>query len=222
MYLRLSIQGALPGGEVWSVNPAFHFNAAFSPTWDQASGDAIVTALLNAITTTTLPAALRTLLSSVGTITGYRLEGRGENEELLGVSQDLYSTPLAGLGSSTKTNQAAMVLSLRTTTPGATGRGRLYWPALGAVLTASTGRLSTPTTADIATGAVALLELISETIENNAGVFPWTDVLLGVRSVRDSTTRTVTRIQVGDIVDTQRRRRDTLPENYLTRPYPAP
>jgi hypothetical protein len=30
----------------------------------------------------------------------------------------------------------------------------------------------------------------------------------------------VTRLQVGDIIDTQRRRRDTLPENYLTIAYP--
>lgn len=222
MYFRLSIKGGLPGGEVWSVNPAFHFNAAFAPQWDQASGDAIVTALLNAITTVTLPTALKSLLSTAGTITSYRLEGRDEDDELLGVSEDLYSTPLAGSGGSTKTNQAAMVLSLRTTTPGASGRGRMYWPALGATLTASTGRLATPTTADIAAGAVALLELIQETIEANAGLFPFTDVLLGVRSPTDHVTRTVTRIQVGDIVDTQRRRRDTLPENYLTRPYPAP
>jgi hypothetical protein len=220
VYLRLSIQGSLPGGEVWSVNPAFHFNAALSPTWDQASGDAIVAALIAGISSSEIPTALRTLMSSTGFLTGYRLEGRDEDESLLGVSEGLYGAPVPGLGTYSKTNQAAMVISLRTSTPGARGRGRLYWPAVGASASSTTGRLSNPTTSDIANGASALLELISSIIDANAGVFPWTDVILGVRSLSDHQTRTVTRLQVGDIIDTQRRRRDTLPENYLTIAYP--
>lgn len=220
MYLRLGIQGSLPGGEVWSVNPAFHFNAVLSPTWDQASADAIVAALIAGISSSEIPTALRTLLSSTGFLTGYRLEGRDEDESLLGVSEGLYPAPVPGLGTYSKTNQAAMVLSLRTSTPGARGRGRMYWPAVGAGVSGTTGRLSNPTTTDIANGAKALLVLISTIIDANAGIFPWSDVILGVRSVTDHATRTVTRIQVGDIVDTQRRRRDTLPENYLTVTYP--
>lgn len=220
MYLRLSIQGALPGGEVWSVNPAFHFNAVLAPTWDQASGDAIVAALIAAISSTEVGTALRTVMSSSATITGYRLEGRDEDESLLGVSEGLYGAPIPGLGTYSKTNQAAIVVSLRTTTPGAKGRGRMYWPATGASVSATTGRLSNPTPTDIANGAGALLELIQNTIEANAGLFPWSEVLLGVRSGTDHVTRTVTRLQVGDIVDTQRRRRDTLPENYVSVLYP--
>lgn len=221
MYFRLSIKGSLPGGEVWSVNPAFHFNAAFAPQWDQDSGDAIVQALLAAVTSTTLPTPLEDVMSNQAKITGFRLEGRGEFEELLGVSEDIYGTPLAGTGSPTKPNQSAIVLSLRTQTPGASGRGRIYWPALGATLSTTTGKMTIPTTVQLADGAVALLELIQETIEANAGLFPFTDVLLGVRSVTDHVTRTVTKIQVGDALDTQRRRRDTLPENYYTTGFPA-
>lgn len=220
MYLRLSMKGSLPGGEVWSINPAFHFNAALAPTWDQASADAIVAALITGISSTEIGSALRTCLSTTGFVTGYRLEGRDEDGSLLGVSEGLYGAPIPGLGTYSKTNQAAIVISLRTTTPGARGRGRIYWPAVGASASATTGRLSNPSTTDIANGAGALLELMSSIIQANAGVFPWTSVLLGVRSGTDNVTRTVTRLQVGDVIDTQRRRRDTLPENYVSVNYP--
>jgi hypothetical protein len=220
MYFRLSIMGTLPGDEKWTVNPAFHLNLTIGPAWDQASGDAIVQALVAAVTTAALPTSLKNLMSSAAYITGYRLEGRDEDESLLGVSEAFYPTPINGLGTMTKTLQAATVLSLRTNTPGARGRGRMYWPALGAALSTTTGRLTTPTTAAIATDAVALMVLIQETIEANAGIFPFSDVLLGVRSVTDHQTRTVVRIQVGDVVDTQRRRRDTLPETYASAAMP--
>lgn len=220
MYLRLSILGTLPGDEKWSVNPAYHFNAIFSPAWDQASADAIVAALVAGITTTTLPTELKALMSSSAAITGFRLEGRGESEELLGVAEAFYVTPLTGTGTASKPNQAAVVCSLRTTTPGARGRGRMYWPALAIALSTTTGRVLTPTPAATATAFATLLSAIGTIIKNNAGVFPWTDVLLAVRSTTDHASRTVNRLQVGDVLDTQRRRRDTLPENYSAVNYP--
>lgn len=216
MYLRLSIQGAMSGGEVWSVNPAFHFNAALAPTWDQESADAIVAALVAGVTASTIPPELRTLMSSSATFTGYRLEGRDEDESLLGVAEAFYTTPIAGTGTQSKVNQSALVLSLRTILPGARGRGRMYWPALGATITPGTGKLSAPTPAILALATTVLLHLIEDIIRDNAGLFPWTEVLTGVRSQTDHVTRTVTRVQVGDVLDTQRRRRDMLAETYAS------
>ena len=217
MYFRLSISGTLFASEKWSVNPCFHFNAAIAPVWDQASGDAIVAAL-GALPAP--PAGLLTPLGAGGRLSGFRLEGRDEDESLLGVSELSFPPGVAGTGTTTKSSQDSLVLSLRTDTPGASGRGRLYWPALGATLDSTSGKLSSPTPATAASAAVTYLTSIQEAIEDNAGVFPFTSVLLGVRSTTQHVTRTVNRIQVGDVLDTQRRRRDAFVETYASAVYP--
>ncbi|MGK4456075.1 hypothetical protein, partial [Klebsiella pneumoniae] len=73
------------------------------------------------------------LLSTNGSVTGFRVENRGEDEELLNVGEAAYTSPITGTGTASKSPQDAITISLRTSTPGARGRGRIYWPALGAV-----------------------------------------------------------------------------------------
>jgi hypothetical protein len=112
------------------------------------------------------------------------------------------------------------VLSLRTATPGPTGRGRLYWPALGATLS-SAFVMTTPTPAQAAADAKAFLKEVGDAMNAYyASVSAAKTVVASVRSVKNHTSRDITSIQVGSVLDTQRRRRKSLPESYASVTYP--
>jgi len=103
-----------------------------------------------------------------------------------------------------------VVFSLRTNSPGGSGRGRLYWPALGGGITAA-GRLGTSNVTAFMGGMKTYLLAIRDILAAN---FPLIGFDVAVRSRATKTTPHVVRMQVGDVVDTQRRRRDHLPESY--------
>jgi hypothetical protein len=217
MYFRLSIQGTLASGEVWSINPCFNLGGSFTPIWDQPSGDDIAQALLDVV----IPTPLKDAYSAAGAITGYRLEGRGDDHTLLGVAESAFTSPVVGTAAATKPPQTAMVFSLRTNTPGASGRGRLYLPALSVQISATNFRVSSTAVEAFLTAMSEYLRDVQDTIKANAGVFPWSTVELCVVSKTTGNRPLVTRIQAGDILDTQRRRRDKLTENYQAQPFPG-
>jgi len=121
-----------------------------------------------------------------------------------------------GNGAAYKPYPTAVVLSLRTSTPGASFRGRCYWPASGIGVNSSGRHGSAGTmsadfaqlTTDIATAAGLA-----------AGVDPFQ---LCVFSRTLDVVTPVTSIRCGDVPDTQRRRRDALAETYETEPWPVP
>lgn len=212
-YVRVSILGSLSGGEVWSVNPTYDPTGEFGSSVDQTQLDAAATA----IAAISPGAQLLSNMSTLAQITGARVEVRDDNTDaLLGISQAVRTPALSGTGSPLMPPQAAIVASLRTNTPGASGRGRLYWPAMGAGIT-STGRIATATTATNNTSMKTYLLAIRDAL---ATAFPTIGFNLAIRSRTTKTTPWVVRIQTGDVVDTQRRRRDNLPENYASAPIP--
>lgn len=218
MYLRLTLLGNATNGERWSVNPIYDPEGEIQNSWNQANGDLMAAAAANVVP----PAQLLSLMSSTLTITGVRLEGRhNSTDELLGVSEFLHTTPIVGTGTLRLPLQAAVVISLRTDTPGGRGRGRLYWPACGATLSTA-GRLSSPTETVVVGAAQTYLRGISDAMDASVPPDPLTSIHLAVRSRTAKTTPHVNRLQVGDVVDTQRRRRDALPENYANAVYPGP
>lgn len=207
-YVRVSILGASPGGEVWSINPVFDPTGEF-PGWNQANADAAIVAI-NALT---IPLTLLQCLSTALTVTGSRLEVRDDgNDSLIGISEGARTTAQSGTGTPRLPAQGALVASLRTNTPGASGRGRLYWPAVGASIDTNL-RLSSPTTAAFAADMKTYLNNIAGAL---AASFTSIGFNLAVRSRATQTTPHVARIQVGNVFDTQRRRRDNIPEAYST------
>lgn len=96
----------------------------------------------------------------------------------------------------------------------------MYWPALACSLNASF-QLSTPVPATVASSVKTLLQAINTAMD---GVYVAAAsalrVALSVRSGTDHVCRNVTSIQIGSILDTQRRRRDLLPEAYSSIAYP--
>lgn len=206
-YVRVSILGTFASEEVWSVNPVFDPNAEFGTGVDQAALD---TAALN-IANIGVPTSLRLALSTSGIRTGCRLEVRDDGDDsLLATSLQASATPQAGTATVLLPPQSAVVFSIRTNTPGGSGRGRIYWPAMGCQIT-STGRLNLPLNATLATDFRSYTNSIRSAL---ATAFPTIGFDLAVRSKTTHTTPHAVRVQVGNIIDTQRRRRDNLPESY--------
>lgn len=207
--LRVSIQGSMPGGEVWSVNPCFATNG---------SGAVVPNSELQAIATgmaaVPVPTALRLLNVAGVTVDSIRVEAR----TIAGVLEQQVDAPITapnfGQGSAKLPYQSSVVLSLRTLVPGGRGRGRLYWPATAPTLDESTLRITLPAIGDIATAAETYLSGMVTAAQVElpaASLIVWSRVA--------SLTSPVVNILVGDIVDTQRRRRDAVAEAYASVPF---
>lgn len=209
------INGTLPGGEVWSVNPRYigNFGPDISNYPDLLSWATAIGALN---TGNVLPMTLRTLLSTAGAVTSVRVEYRDAGDRLQQAAEYVLPSPAAGVGNASKPFQTALVSSLLTGRPGRSYRGRLYWPALGATISATDLRVSDTTAQSICTAVGQFLTAIGNAAP--AG----TDMALAVVSQTLSTRSAVTGIQVGDVLDVQRRRRDSLQEGRFSAPFPTP
>lgn len=219
MYFRLQLSGTIAGIEQFSLNPVFDVEGETSEGWIQTVANNMVTAAA----AVDIPANLLFLASSRSVFQELRLEGRSSaDDSLIGVAVAAYTGEQPGSAAvAVMPPQSAVVISMRTDTPSASGRGRIYWPALGAQI-GSTLRLSSPTTEQLAQDAATYLNGVQTALQNASEGFPsWTTMPLAVRSKTTKTTPHVRRLMVGDVIDTQRRRRDALPENYATLAYPA-
>lgn len=213
-YCRVSILGQAPGGEVWSVNPVFDPTGEFPGGVDQTALDAATDAIA-ALSPGTL---LLTFMSSALTVTGARVEVRDDGTDaLIGTSTQLRATPLSGSASALRGAQTALVLSLRTNTPGGSGRGRIYWPAIGRSVDSQL-RFSATDTLGAATEMRTYLNAMRSAL---ATAFPTIGFDLAVRSRQTHTTPHVNKIQVGNVPDTQRRRRDKMIEDYQSLTFPT-
>lgn len=205
------IQGTMPGGEVWSVNLRWAQPGDDLETFEQLSQWAsdIGTALV--ASTTISP--LRVAMSAACTINLVRTEFVATGGELVAAADFTLPTPLAGSNTPTKPFQTAIVCSLLTLRPGRSYRGRIYWPALGIAMEASTLRLALGTRTSLLTGFAALFDLIRDAApaEDQPNLI--------VASATAGVNTQVQQIAVGDVLDTQRRRRDSLQEQYSIAPY---
>lgn len=211
------IQGAMPGGEVWSVNPRF-YSAASGPVidyeellmWANEVGDIV----------TNLPenGSLKQFLSSVASITSVRVESISPSGTLVQAAEWVPSIGVTGTGLGNKPFQTAVVASLLTGRPGRSFRGRLYWPALNVTLSGTTLRLS-------AGQGQAFANAMAEFLTDISAASPADPSLtLSVVSQTLNVATPVNLISVGDVLDVQRRRRDSLLElrSSQVMPYSAP
>lgn len=213
VYIRVSIIGAMSGGEQWSVNPVYDPSGEIFTGGNQDNLDAAAQLIANR----TLPADLLTMLTTSASRTGARLEVRDNvTDALQQISIAGSTTAAVGVGSLKLPFQSAAVVSVRTDTPGASGRGRLYWPAMGATLTTQ-NRLQSPAPATLLSSFKTYLAGIEADLET---AYPGIPFNLSVRSKTTKNTPHAVRLQLGDIIDTQRRRRDALPEAYSSVSFP--
>lgn len=206
-YARVSIQGSLPGGEDWSVNPAFDAGLT-PPTDDQFAiwGDNIRDGFAGS--TSLLPQQVAQLLSGNGAITNIRVTRYAESGHVIWYHDSPLSTPVTGTGTITGPTTQALVVSLSAGLFARSGRGRLFWPAMRYPVDPSTGRFQQGALA----GTLDQFKTMFVGIEQAA---PSTlTPLLSVYSAKLGVPQHVTQLRLGDVMDSQRRRKDKLKETY--------
>lgn len=204
--IKVSILGSMPGSEVWSVNPVFALTTGSVVSTPEC---AAIAAAVNAVT---VPTGLRNVMTANTQVIGARAEARTVGGTLEAIAEANRVTPVFGSGGSALPYQSALVATLQTLTAGGRGRGRLYWPATGASLDLTTLRLDSSLHSGFLSAMVTYLTAVEAAVD---GAIDET-VSLAVWSRTANALPQVTSIRVGNIIDTQRRRRDALSETYLS------
>lgn len=207
---KVVLNGTMIGGEIWSTGITYAGpggevieSAEGCQDWAEA-----VAALFPSIIANDLGNYLSTSAEVTG-VTVYHYPASGP-ADALGTAPTPDSP---GLTAITCPFQTSVVMSMRTASAGASFRGRNYWPALAADIL-STGRIATGDATDLATRWTELLVAIAE-----ASTLTPTPVPMIYSATRNLITP-VTFVSVGDVPDTQRRRRNALVESYSSAPYP--
>lgn len=216
-YNRVIISGNCPGStDQWSVGLCYGSQVIGANLDDLAELEEWADLIVARITA--FPAGtLLQLLSTSGSITGVRTEYRLGDDSLQYAAETTLSK--AGTGTANKVLQAALVISLRTSRVGRSYRGRVYWPAWN--YTPVAGALTVDPT--VRSGLLNDFAALAEGISVDAlAADPTSEVSLRVRSSTLNSETLVTELQVGSVLDTQRRRRDDTVEVYSSLPYPAP
>ena len=191
---RHRLEGTFPG-EIWSFGLYTDSNlsvAAAQSAWMTGITNfwAEATALFSADVATT-----RAVTVELDPSTGKQLTGAENTRTDVGTS-----------AAETLPFQCAPVVSLRTATLSRAGRGRFYAPSL-AVDQVDGGRLLIAARDTLADAALELVQGVT----GGGG-----NVVIYHRS--SGTTTPVTSLDVGDVIDTQRRRRNQLVEARTSRP----
>jgi hypothetical protein len=117
---------------------------------------------------------------------------------------------VAGSGTTVLPLQSALVYTLVTARPGRSYRGRMYWPVLTQAIPAD-GKLPT-TSITLAARALSFVQML-ETLSQEAPLATMAPVVV---SKAQNVVTEVTAVRVGNVVDTQRRRRDNLVETFAS------
>lgn len=209
-HLQLRVNGLIGTNQTWSVNPKFVVpgNPPAVPT--QAVMDAWATAVAALNGGDVIPDY--TLLSVAASVTGVTASYINEDNQTVVVAERVLDTPAVGVGAPSFPGQCAVVTSLITNIPGRRTRGRLYWPFLALGIDSETLRLTPSDAQAIATVTGTWLHDVAAAFGSTGPLIP------SVVSLAGGTSAPIVSVRVGDVVDTQRRRRDQLLENYVSAP----
>lgn len=207
---RMTLSGGLASNtERWSVGAWFEDPNASTPPI-AAEVQAWATAIAAAIPTA-IGGSLRNALTTSGTIDTVNTYWYPSLAGPAGLSGAAPVT-FAGLGTAIHPLPTSMVGSLKTGRAGRRYRGRSYWPAVGLTVDAA-GKFT-------ATDTTAVPQRFKDLFNAIEDAFPSTgSIRLVVASKAANEVTPVTSISVGNVPDTQRRRRDGLIEAYTTVAY---
>lgn len=211
-HVRVTFNGGMPGGERWSCSLAFGSDLALP--WQPQDPELLTMAEQAQNVWSVFHKSFDAHFSEAVTLQRTDARVIDETGRTIRLQQVAPALPVAGQNNPLLPNQCAVVLSLRTATPGARGRGRLYLPALhvGADLN---GRLAASVRDKIADVAKTMLDGMNTAAET-AG-YAETNALCIASGVGLGSCPDVRQLKVGDVIDTQRRRRDAIVESYATR-----
>lgn len=210
-YNRIVLEGFLGAGvENWScgLNFATATDGAVSTPVDLAVWAEAIRASFSA--TNTWNANLKACWGSNGSLQKVKAYYYDSITGPAGAVGESTGGPVAGSGSLTMPPQCSVVASLLTGIAGRRTRGRIYWPRVTGSLDAGFKISGTPVPALLAPAFADFLEdtALASGLE---GLQP-----VVVSKVGAGALTTVSSVSVGDIIDTQRRRRDKLVETRVT------
>lgn len=154
--------------------------------------------------------SLKAALGTSSAVTGVRVYAYGATGPALLQASTPVTTAGAGTGSPLHPFQIARAVTLQTGLASRRARGRFYWPAITHTVDPATGKATPPT--GFGEACVALVSGIALSAPSAFDVRP------AVYSATANAVTEVTSCRVGDVLDTQRRRRDNLPEAYTVFP----
>jgi len=178
-------------------------------------------ALANITTTTAdgLNTAMRTFMGTSGLLwanfskfEGIKMAAKSvAGLDIAAPKERITQTAASGSATTTGFAQDTLVVSLRTsTTFGRANYGRMYIPHSHGARVTGTPQLADATCTAIADGAADLIDSVNDLL--NTGGEPGLAAIMSKAGT--GTTKAVTRVAVGSLVDTQRRRRNRLVETY--------
>lgn len=209
-HLRCIVNGQLVPGEVWSTSFAINYGDGNIDDVDELSdvAAAAIVLLTDGIFQTT------NICSDQTTITDAVCRSYDEDGVLQAQGVAVPESSVVGPSALRLPPQCATVLSLQTIRPGGRGRGRMYLPLLSLGLTTG-GRIPTATVTSVMDSLDDAFDEFETTIR---GLDDMASANVAVASgVGSGLLTDVSAIRMGDVVDTQRRRRDELGEVYQVR-----
>lgn len=205
--LKVTQKGTI-ATDVWQT--ACYFRAKSTPPTLPIPA-AFGTAIANASRTCFVNLAPYT--SAMVSWTGVRLDWYGSGGLLI-ASLDATATGGSAGGSAAGNHppQTCVVVSMRSAGTGPTARGRMYWPLLSGTVSTATGTFPSADASSIAGHLrTFLLAVGADTTWSAAG---WDPVV--VSQTAGGLDRLLTHLKVGNVFDTQRRRRNKVIETYST------
>lgn len=215
-HLLINFGGALPGGEQWSIG--FRTLPANTAAADlQAYADFARSAFESFWTTGNFIANMNPPAVTFNKVIVRQV---GVNGKTQFQAESVPTTPFVGNNARQGApNQTCLVVSLLTARSGRSYRGRVYLPFLSPPDLQPGGRLAAPNAAGILAQAQYLVGVLSDpaVVDPTLTGVPAAVFRIAIQSETSGQPASpVTVVRVGDVLDTQRRRRDKLTENYLS------
>jgi hypothetical protein len=188
------MNGDLPSSEVWSTG--LHVQTAITI-------DAVATAWTSAVTALWTGSGSAGIFDVYPTVVAVRSLDVFQLDPASDVAVAKVEVPVTlpgGSGANTLPQEVAVCATLRSNTPGPRGRGRMFFPPPTVTEVTPTGRLNTVAQQSLAIGIALMLQAMEDVTA--------TPVL----HTKGGIDRLITRVDVGDVFDAQRRRRDALIE----------
>lgn len=208
--------GSLPGEETWSCSLRLAETEQGIGANDAAGWD--VQVLLDHYTTAVKdfharPTSMISPQAKLQFVKFNRVDINGHYIDPTSYINTFADWPGGGAATPVYPNQVALVVTLTTAVSrGPASKGRFYLPLPSVAVETGTGMIAATWSTGIAGSAKTFLELVSDT----PGVDDWNTpgVVVMSRKLGAPQTRRVNGAKVGRVLDTQRRRRRSLAENY--------
>jgi hypothetical protein len=200
--VKIVLSGTIYGSQTWSCG--LWAEAVGVSDWTQTQLNDVATALVTpAFGGGTMFTRLNVTAVTLNGLTLYTYPTGNLTAAKVSVKQPL---PYTGTGTDGLPSLLACVVSLRSGTPGRSGRGRIYLPCTKALVMDTTGQITTTILSDVANNAKALIDDI------NATPTPGSESLrVAVASFTTGDMFPIESIHVNSMVDIQHRREDALP-----------